>query len=1626
MTYFSNLLSLLLYLLVYGNVMSDDRDTFFVTEGDSVTLQYYMRETQDQDIRIIHDKGYSIDSCTFTDHLTCRFDHKGLRDRLKVYENGSLTITNTKVTDSGDYDITTFFQSHVRHRTRSYSVVVRGFFSFDTDGVSVMEGDSVTLHIGDQVNQEQKIRWYFNQTEIARILEYDPFHHSRICTDVQCNNDTERFRDRLKLDHQTGSLTIRDITNTDSGFYDLLINSVWDNHHFIRYSSRSSSNTKIFIVAVHDVPAAERHKMKRKSVKEGESVTLDTRVKKYPRHLITWYFNDIIIAVINGVQSKICTDERFRDRLKLDHQTGSLTIKNTRTTDSGFYKLQIRSSRFTIMRSFSVSASSYSVDSGKVSVMEGDLVTLHTAVETNQQEEIRWRFNDMLIAGITGDLSFICTDVQCNNPAERFRDRLKLDHQTGSLTIRDIRTTDSGDYTLEINSSSSIQRNVSVTVTGVSAAERDKMKRKSVKEGESVTLDTHVINKPDIMWHFNETVITGDQCKICTDFQCKDAEERFRDRLKLDNQTGSLTITNTRTTDSGLYKLQITSYSTIHVTSVKSFSVTVTSNVMSDDSDTLFVTEGDSFTLKYDMRKTQNQDILLHHDGIGYPVGNCIYLSCEYANREFRDRLKVNENGSLTITNTTVTDSGDYGISIYGGHDSFRIGSYSVVVRVFFSFDTDGVSVMEGDSVTLHTGVLLNQEEKIRDQIIPKKRNSFQIELTTKITWYFNQTAIARILEYNPFRHRRICTDVLCNKGNERFRDRLKLDRKTGSLTIRDIRTTDSGLYDLLINWDHIFSVRSTSSNTKIFIVAVHDVPAAERHKMKRKSVKEGESVTLDTHVTKNPNNSITWYFNDIRIAVITGDQSEICSVERFRDRLKLDHQTGSLTITNTTNTDSGLYKLQIRSSRFTIIRSFSVSAASVVPVSVRTRDSLTLRNNVKTNQQEEIRWYFNDTLIAEITDDLKICTNVWCKERFKDRLKLEEFGSLAIMNIRTEDAGEYKLMISGSIVEIFYVSVTSYSVDSGKVSVKEGYSVTLHTDVETNQQVEIRWHFNKILIAGITGLSRYNCKDIQCNKDVAERFRDRLQLQYRTGSLTIMNTRTTDSGDYELQIINSSNIIKRTVGVNVTGVSAAERDEMKRKSVKEGESVTLDTHVINKPDNLMWHFDEIVITGDQSNICTDVQCEYSEERFRDRLKLDNQTGSLTITNTRITDSGLYKLQITSYSTIRVTSEKSFSVTVIGNVMSDDRDTFFVTEGDSFTLKYYMREELWDIWMYHDGERYSIRYCRHHNWCISDYEGFGDRLEGNQNGPLTITNTKVTDSGDYRIETRFGNRILYSSTVVVRGFFSFDTDGVSVMEGDSVTLHTGVLLNQEEKISDQIIPTKKISAQIKVTAKIRWYFNKSAIVRILGDLSYICTDVLCNKGNERFRDRLKLDHQTGSLTIRDIRTTDSGLYDLLINWDNNHSSSSSSSSKRRIESWQRRSRMWRRTSNTKIFIVAVHGVSAAERDEMKRKSVKEGETVTLDTYVINKPDNLMWHFNETIITGDQCKIYTDVQCEDSEERFRDRLKLDNQTGSLTITNTRTTDSGLYKLQITSYSTIRVTSVKSFSVTVTGEYHLVIQ
>ncbi len=101
------------------------------------------------------------------------------------------------------------------------------------------------------------------------------------------------------------------------------------------------------------------------------------------------------------------------------------------------------------------------------SVKEGDSVTLQINVtEIQTDDEIEWKFgtNRSLIAKMYGVTSTIF------NSTDRFRDRLKLDHQTGSLTITNTRTTDSGEYEVEISRSSSEDKHrFSVTVHGESS-----------------------------------------------------------------------------------------------------------------------------------------------------------------------------------------------------------------------------------------------------------------------------------------------------------------------------------------------------------------------------------------------------------------------------------------------------------------------------------------------------------------------------------------------------------------------------------------------------------------------------------------------------------------------------------------------------------------------------------------------------------------------------------------------------------------------------------------------------------------------------------------------------------------------------------------------------------------------------------------------------------------------------------------------------------------------------------------------------------------------------------------------------------------------------------------------------
>ncbi|KAA0711808.1 hypothetical protein E1301_Tti022039 [Triplophysa tibetana] len=217
---------------------------------------------------------------------------------------------------------------------------------------------------------------------------------------------------------------------------------------------------------------------------------------------------------------------------------------------------------------------------------------------------------------------------------------------------------------------------------------------------------------------------------------------------------------------------------------------------------------------------------------------------------------------------------------------------------------------------------------------------------------------------------------------------------------------------------------------------------------------------------------------------------------------------------------------------------------------------------------------------------------------------------------------------------------------DEVKITVMEGDSVTLHTDLtDMKRVIRIMWRFGEDDF--VTGL--LVMFESLIDKDFNdERFTDRLQID-KTGDLTIKNLRHKHSGRYEAEIIvASTGVTYKRFRVSVLdaprGIGAGAGD-VKSMSVMEGDSVTLHTDVQTQRDDLiLWRFgdDGVLIAKDDKEDNKSSIYNDADGRFRDRLKLDDQTGSLTISHVKNTDAGIYKLKISSNN--RQTQYKSFSV----------------------------------------------------------------------------------------------------------------------------------------------------------------------------------------------------------------------------------------------------------------------------------------------------------------------------------------------------------------------------------------------
>ncbi|XP_026109281.1 uncharacterized protein LOC113081390 [Carassius auratus] len=297
------------------------------------------------------------------------------------------------------------------------------------------------------------------------------------------------------------------------------------------------------------------------SVMEGDSVTLRSDVTDV-HDVIEWRFQGFLIARVNResnkVSKKITYYGGFKDRLELDIQSGDLKIKNIRNTDTGEYKLKITSTESS-SKIFNITAVSDPRSDGVtvVSVMKGDSVVLHTGVPKIQNDdEILWRFRDKdVIAKIKKDEHIHSTYDHSADGI--FRSRLHLNLQTGDIIIRDIRNSTSGLYEVDFKKSSyTTHKSFNVIVS-------DQLNRVQVKEGVFVTLGSGLTNVEGddlVQWRFeHESHVIAKINKTASSSSTSDgANGRFRGRLELDDETGSLTIRKIAAEHTGLYHLDIT------------------------------------------------------------------------------------------------------------------------------------------------------------------------------------------------------------------------------------------------------------------------------------------------------------------------------------------------------------------------------------------------------------------------------------------------------------------------------------------------------------------------------------------------------------------------------------------------------------------------------------------------------------------------------------------------------------------------------------------------------------------------------------------------------------------------------------------------------------------------------------------------------------------------------------------------------------------------------------------------------------------------------------------------------------------------------------------------------------
>ncbi|KAI2650611.1 T-lymphocyte surface antigen Ly-9 [Labeo rohita] len=549
---------------------------------------------------------------------------------------------------------------------------------------------------------------------------------------------------------------------------------------------------------------------------------------------------------------------------------------------------------------------------------------------------------------------------------------------------------------------------------------------------------------------------------------------------------------------------------------------------------------------------------------------------------------------------------------------------------------------MEGDSVTLNNDFT---ERKRDDQIL----------------WTFRlNSSDNRIAQTNTQ-----SISISDSGENERFRHRLQIDNQTGSLTITNTNKLHSGLYKV-----HLISGVIKHKSFSVHVYGILPVPVIIRDSSQNSSSSLGSSMStcsLLCSVLNVRDVSLSWYKgNSLLSSISVSDLSISLSLP-----LEVEYQdknTYSCVINNPISNQTKHLDISGLCQRSSGVSGVYTDETKTIPVTEG--DFVTLNTDVtKIKRDDHILWTFriknSETRIAQTNTQNISIYDSGENERFRDRLQInEQTGSLTITNINKLHSGLYKVQIINGGVRYKTFNIAVYGILPVPVIIRDslqnsssslGSSMSkcsLLCSVLNVSDVSLSWYKGNSLLSSIS------VSDLSISLSLP------LEVEYQdknTYSCVINNPISNQTKHLDISEVCQTS----------SGLSGVYTDETVTILVMEGGSVTLNNDFTERKrdDQILWTFrlnssdNRIAQTNTQSILIFD---SGENERFRDRLQIDEKTGSLTITNTNKLHSGLYKVHIIS----GVIKHKSFSVHVYGIlpvpvIIRDSLQNFTSSSGSS-------------------------------------------------------------------------------------------------------------------------------------------------------------------------------------------------------------------------------------------------------------------------------------------------------------------------------------------------------------------------